>query len=680
MFSINYIKIYDDCDDPLRKNVKPGLFFFNDRYKENGARIEKNDQSVANRLPDFWDKNINIQAIVGQNGSGKSTILDLMYMAINNFSYLFDRGNLRPGASPLFYVKKLHVDLGFSIDFDVNNNLVEKSAVLACDGDSVKLTINGVVYKKFVIDKITRNIDVKENEQKGLSDEDIKELVTNFFYTIVSNYSMQSFISSNYRRDSYFHYYEGGGQNYIQSDNNASKECWINPIFHKNDGYIRSIVLNPYRDGGEIDLENEMSLSKDRLCALLIYGKKRGTTIFDPYTFNSLKVTKNEKVKEELDKFIEKNFQNISNMENVLNEITKWDKTLEINVSEILNRLKRFKKFIDHDIESFKDYVKSPANIILNKIVRKFKLSLRSRLEKEAALYILFKILRIIEVYPSYRKYLYSFAFSRKKRIFEILDKNLFEELLNEIEKDKSHITRKIRRTINFVKKDKCLLPDICDFDLFNNKVESDSVEEINDHLPPPFYDYELYVDKKNVSEEPISYGQLSSGEIQLLQTLSIHAYHIGNLLNVSDNRPKYKNINLVFDELEVCLHPEYQRQFIRRLVDMLNDLQNGSVHFNVMIVTHSPFILSDIPLKQILFLENGTPIEKKMKTFGGNVGDMLYDSFFMKSTVGDFAESKLKRLLKIRKKESPTENEKKEVEVIYSCIGDPIVSCLLEE
>ena len=95
--------------------------------------------------------------------------------------------------------------------------------------------------------------------------------------------------------------------------------------------------------------------------------------------------------------------------------------------------------------------------------------------------------------------------------------------------------------------------------------------------------------------------------------------------------------------------------------------------------VAHSPFILSDIPLKQILFLENGESKDKKLNTFGGNVGDMLYDSFFMKSTVGDFAEGKLKRLLEIRKKESPTEPEKREAETIYSCIGDPIISCLLE-
>ena len=58
----------------------------------------------------------------------------------------------------------------------------------------------------------------------------------------------------------------------------------------------------------------------------------------------------------------------------------------------------------------------------------------------------------------------------------------------------------------------------------------------------------------------------------------------------------------------------------------------------------------------------------------------MLYDSFFMDCTIGKFAEEKIKRLLKIRKKENPSEVEKKEAQAIYNCIGDPVVKCLLDE
>ena len=175
-----------------------------------------------------------------------------------------------------------------------------------------------------------------------------------------------------------------------------------------------------------------------------------------------------------------------------------------------------------------------------------------------------------------------------------------------------------------------------------------------------------------------ISYNQLSSGEIQLLQTLSIHAYHIANLLSVPNNRIQYKNINLVFDELEVCLHPEYQCQFVYRLVEMLKDLRKNdeSVCFNVMIITHSPFVLSDIPLNQILFLESGMSKRKKLKTFGGNVGEMLYDSFFMDSTIGRFAEEKIKKIVKCIYN-GELSQEDAVVNNVFDCIGDPVLKTL---
>jgi hypothetical protein len=296
------------------------------------------------------------------------------------------------------------------------------------------------------------------------------------------------------------------------------------------------------------------------------------------------------------------------------------------------------------------------------------------------------KIFRILDVYPSYQKYRDSFGFDERQCVFLEKDHALFEEMMNEIVNDKSHITKKIRRAINYIKVYRSDLPEMSDYDFFDAKITSDLLSDVDDCLPPPFFDYELYVDKiedgETVNDDPIPYNQLSSGEIQLLQTLSIHAYHIGNLLSVPNDRIQYKNINLVFDELEVCLHPEYQCQFIYRLVEMLKALRKDdeSIYFNVIIITHSPFVLSDIPLKQILFLEDGMQKNKKLKTFGGNVGEMLYDSFFMDSTIGKFAESKLKRLLEIRKKDTPSDDEKKEAQAIYNCIGDPVVKCLLDE
>lgn len=93
-----------DDDTPVNKR-----FLFNDFYIIKDGNLETNPNRA---LPsDFFGQNINIQAIVGKNGSGKSSLMDLMYMAINNFSFMFERGKYRPGAEPLFFIPNLYIKI-----------------------------------------------------------------------------------------------------------------------------------------------------------------------------------------------------------------------------------------------------------------------------------------------------------------------------------------------------------------------------------------------------------------------------------------------------------------------------------------------------------------------------------------------------------------------------------------
>lgn len=63
----------------------------------------------------------------------------------------------------------------------------------------------------------------------------------------------------------------------------------------------------------------------------------------------------------------------------------------------------------------------------------------------------------------------------------------------------------------------------------------------------------------------------------------------------------------LVLDEIELCFHPEYQRLFVANLLQSLKDNKvTESVNVNVVLTTHSPFVLSDIPQSNILYLEMG--------------------------------------------------------------------------
>ena len=92
-------------DIPVNKR-----FLFNDFYKIENKKLKERGKCTLS--DDFWGERINIQVIVGENGAGKSSLMELMYIAINNFSYLFERGNKekRPGAAEMYYVPGLYVN------------------------------------------------------------------------------------------------------------------------------------------------------------------------------------------------------------------------------------------------------------------------------------------------------------------------------------------------------------------------------------------------------------------------------------------------------------------------------------------------------------------------------------------------------------------------------------------
>ena len=645
-----YKNLYTEKD--LGKSKR---FFLNDYYQHlETEELKKNETNLDSDL--FFDKNINIQLIVGKNGSGKSTLMDLMYGAINNFAYMFERGKKRPGAEKLYYIINLYVNIYFSIS---NSNKHDGEYVLICKNETVQLKKDSEIIKDFSLNA--------NPETDSKNDNDIIQLVESFFYTIVTNYSMQSFIYSNYSGKT--KEYDFKSRETIDS---KTRHYWINSIFHKNDGYTTPIVLNPYRDDGFINCKNELELSKDRLATLFIYSKQENKKLFDPYSFYNMTFRPKENCLTKKYNLIYSRF----NTKNPDHKAEKDDDVLYLLDDKIINILKQQFNFSNSG----------------------------SYLKKNGICYLILKIIDITLKYSNYVKYAGVIYFNITELI--IIDDKLFDELLNKIKKDNTHITKKIRRVVNFLRLDDSKFNNEHTFSwndytaeiskfyeksslsegnknltnknpFMDGKVDSfKSPLDIDNYLPPPIFDYKLILEKES-KKEHINYNSLSSGELQLLQTLSVHAYHIENVLSVHGNdRSKYRCLNLVFDEIEMCFHPEYQRQFVQRLINMLTTISHNQasnkdeIFFNIIIITHSPFILSDVPKEKILFMENGTQVSKKLNTFAGNIGEMMYESFFLESTIGEFAENKIKKLIK----------EKKDENNIREMIGDIVIKSLLKE
>ncbi|SKC06813.1 AAA domain-containing protein, putative AbiEii toxin, Type IV TA system [Soonwooa buanensis] len=192
--------------------------------------------------------------------------------------------------------------------------------------------------------------------------------------------------------------------------------------------------------------------------------------------------------------------------------------------------------------------------------------------------------------------------------------------------------------------------------------------EDLIEFIPPSFFKTELYFDEKNDED---NFSNLSSGEKQKVYSLNSIVYHLRNLLSVNKNPKKnelivYKNFNIILDEIELYYHPELQRTFIKDLLDYIRKIDFENRYFdcipniNIMFITHSPFILSDIPKQNILFLDidretkkSAPQIYEEDNTFGANIHEMLTKGFFLESTKGKVAISKINEFLEFYKKKN---------------------------
>ena len=176
------------------------------------------------------------------------------------------------------------------------------------------------------------------------------------------------------------------------------------------------------------------------------------------------------------------------------------------------------------------------------------------------------------------------------------------------------------------------------------------------------------------------TYDHLSSGEIKILELLSLVNYEI-NLLK------KTKSSLLLLDEIEIMLHPLWQKKIFSNLYQLISSFHNKNFH--LIFTTHSPFLLSDIPKQNIIFLdtdENGNckvvdGLKEKKQTFGANIHTLLSDSFFMDGgLMGEFAKGKIDKAIKLLNQEQLNEDDLKYCEQIISIIGEPIVENQLEK
>lgn len=753
MFKLIGVRPLKGCRQSILKCLKEGqMYYFCNDYIVADDKVISRD--YARPLPmDFFslEKNprlqVNISAIVGMNGYGKSSLVELIMRLINNLAI---HNNLMGEPNSLLRVEGVKAELFYECE-DVIYRIKEedgedftclqKYAVRDSNDSGGWKTVKSVVYDRNVLKSL--------------------------FYTVVSNYSQYSYNTNDYRED--------------WSDESdlihGGERCWLHYLFHKNDGYIAPMTIYPFREEGNIDVNLEKELTIQRLIALYIQepnpqNEKHSFRRIGEKDANILVLTDIGEsflqTRTILQSFMEnKDIPSYTGIIRLVESLLKGEAHIS---NDILRNLDSRLSFLEEELDSltglnnqayrafldqnlawivshtgvisndnnlgvlFQRLRKLSERLVLeenrerafkyNGLIRrygKYRMLTASQLARlrlifivmkvwDAPLgivcknynelsdvdrcwhYIIYKTISIISTYPQYRHSV-DFLGGVWDDIQLLHQESHIPYLISRIREDNSHITLKLRQCQNYIASRG--MEGINVFEALDRKdlhkkvgphYDSSflvSFDDVKDHfqkepfplelLPPPIYKAEILY-QRNDQEKCIPFCSLSSGEKQLLNSFGALLYHLRNI----DSGNNYENVNVFLEEIELYFHPESQQKMVRMLVEKLHSFSFARIkRVNIVFVTHSPFILSDIPLCNVLFLKDGRPsMAMQEDTFGANIHGLLRNGFFLPSLpIGEFAFEKINTLFEILNRFKIDRNDKEMAAEIYSYImrvGEP--------
>lgn len=187
----------------------------------------------------------------------------------------------------------------------------------------------------------------------------------------------------------------------------------------------------------------------------------------------------------------------------------------------------------------------------------------------------------------------------------------------------------------------------------------------------------------------PYHWTHVSSGEYQAARIWGMidkFAVRVKVMSGTDYGHAIHPNMILLLDEPENYMHPEMCRMFIKQMGDYLSKRGNDS-HLQVIMSTHSPFMLSDVMSHQVMRMdydERGycriNQVHQKAH-FAANIHTIMADSFFLKETIGEFARefltAKFAWLKQMATKGELTDEERQEanrLRMLIPEIGDEMI------
>ena len=607
---------------------------------------------------------VTVSAIVGENGMGKSSLLELLYRLINNTSYALKAG-LDAQKNSLHFVRDIYARLWFQADNGILYIEQTDSRIKICNQNE---------------DRPVCVYDYANSQENKITSLEAKEMLKGLFYTIVVNYSQYALNTNDYLPE----WDEPSAK--VES---AENQCWLSSLFHKNDAYQTPIVLNPFRENGNININRERDLTQTRLYHLVLNEASPLSRILRRKDAKAF----------------------IFDIDNDLNPIPGKRYYSNKVVTQMMQM-----QLLKTRIGDYKS-----VNDIGRRITAAWGHALGYEIESRngngywenmddvrTINYIVYKTLKISRTYVRYQKY--HDCFQNTKQV---------QAYVAELNRDDSHIMLKIRRCLAFLffhhygtgtvvngnivgntqttaefneRINKCLRESEERYSeltkeqyttYYYGKVLEPHIWMPEELMPAPSFKTDILLEGDD--GDIVRFSSLSSGEKQMIYSISTVLYQLRNIDSVWDTPDQdnitYKSVCLIFDEIELYAHPKYQLMLINLLVESIQSLMLLHIrNVQIILATHSPFVLSDIPSSNILCLKDGKPVTKELEidSFCANVYDILNNQFFMDRFTGDFANEKLNDLITTVNKENKSRDELERLKKEVGRVGDKYIRQLL--
>ncbi|WP_066874418.1 ATP-binding protein [Clostridium mediterraneense] len=629
----------DKCNSLNNMNIN-----FGGKYKLNYLKDEKilNISKDEKYIEDFFNVTeenniINVTGIIGENGSGKSTILE------NIGGIIFNNRILKAKDKDIF---SHEIILAFIIDGEL---------MIFCHNSFIK-DVNDVIYSddlkvKVIIYGGSNNNIVSNEEYDFVRESDLIKKFNCIYFSNIYDNKFPKIITDKYRN-----YYDisingmlevtGKKETTLYGMDTPRKRNEDEAIANNKYGIniFKALKLKQISDQIQLVLNNKIH-DEDiilpqiiNLSCEFIHGQPNEYTYLRFYNDNLEKSKTEEKIYKLLD------------------SLSNKDSDYDINLSKkifLIAILDNYFVEMQRPIENFKEF-KKYKNFVTDKYDLKELLEYYFKVWEE---YINLSkketedVNRIIDRY----RYVHKKYISLIDRIIKIIEDS----------KNKKNIKGGM-----FCKKNRIGVSTFYEkyttIDI-NIKENSEILLEIIDILK------NLNTDQNILS---FRWRNISSGEYAMMEIYS-RIYNV-----IVKNISEQETIILLIDEGEIYLHPEWQRVYLYKLFKFLNkELKQYKIQ--IVFTSNTPLIITDIPRNNLIMLEKNISKEISRsllssdisQTFASNINSLLTRSFFMKSTIGEFSKFKINNVLEFLMKEDyKGDIDRNKALIIINSIGEPII------